>query len=54
MSKLTEIYPSAAQLVDAQIPWVILGHSERRTIFGETSDLVAEKTAAALSTGLSA
>ncbi|KAG6900453.1 hypothetical protein C0993_010500 [Termitomyces sp. T159_Od127] len=37
-----------AQLVDAQIPYVILGHSERRTLFHETSELVAQKTRAAL------
>ncbi|KAG6887292.1 hypothetical protein C0995_016372 [Termitomyces sp. Mi166 len=39
---------SPAQLVDAQIPYVILGHSERRTLFHETSELVAQKTRAAL------
>jgi triose-phosphate isomerase len=44
---------SVAQLKDASIPWVILGHSERRSIFGETDDLVAQKTSAALETGLS-
>jgi len=45
-----EISPS--QLVDAGIPYVILGHSERRTIFLESSELVAKKTKAAISSGL--
>jgi len=44
---------SPAQLVDAEIPYVILGHSERRTLFHETSELVAQKTKAALDAGLS-
>ncbi|KAH9829853.1 Triosephosphate isomerase [Rhodofomes roseus] len=44
---------SPAQLVDAQVPYVILGHSERRTLFHETSELVAQKTKAALEAGLS-
>ncbi|KAF9067925.1 Triosephosphate isomerase [Rhodocollybia butyracea] len=44
---------SPAQLADAQIPYVILGHSERRTIFHETSEIVAQKTRAALDKGLS-
>jgi len=44
---------SPAQLVDAQIPYVILGHSERRTLFHETSEEVAQKTSAALAKGLS-
>ncbi|KAG2159378.1 Triosephosphate isomerase [Suillus bovinus] len=39
---------SPVQLVDANIPWVILGHSERRTHFGETSEFIAQKTKAAL------
>ncbi|WFD40970.1 triose-phosphate isomerase [Malassezia japonica] len=43
---------SSAQLKDASIPWVILGHSERRTIFGEKDSDVAEKTKAALENGL--
>ncbi|KAF9004631.1 triose phosphate isomerase [Cyathus striatus] len=43
---------SPKQLVDAGIPYVILGHSERRTIFHETSELVATKTRAALDAGL--
>jgi len=45
-----EISPS--QLVDAGIPWVILGHSERRALFNESSKFVAEKTRAALDNGL--
>jgi len=44
---------SPAQLVDAGVPYVILGHSERRTLFHETSELVAQKTRAALDAGLS-
>ncbi|KAH7338391.1 Triosephosphate isomerase [Rhizoctonia solani] len=44
---------SPAQLADAGIPWVILGHSERRTLFGESDEAVADKTKAALDAGLS-
>lgn len=44
---------SPAQLVDADIPYVVLGHSERRTLFHETSALVAQKTRVAIDTGLS-
>jgi len=44
---------SPAQLADAGIPYVILGHSERRTLFHESSELVAEKTRVALDNGLS-
>ncbi|KAF4610288.1 hypothetical protein D9613_010670 [Agrocybe pediades] len=43
---------SPKQLVDAGIPYVILGHSERRTLFHETSALVATKTRAAIDAGL--
>ncbi|KAG8221473.1 Triosephosphate isomerase [Butyriboletus roseoflavus] len=43
---------SPIQLVDAEIPYVILGHSERRTLFHETSELVAKKTKAALDASL--
>jgi len=45
-----EISPS--QLIDAGIPFTILGHSERRTIFLETSKTVAKKTKTAISAGL--
>ncbi|KAF7324658.1 Triosephosphate isomerase [Mycena kentingensis (nom. inval.)] len=46
-------YNSPAQLKDADIPYVILGHSERRTLFHETNADVAEKTKAALASSLS-
>ncbi|KAF9223105.1 triose phosphate isomerase [Gyrodon lividus] len=45
-----EISPS--QLVDAGIPYVILGHSERRTLFHEYSEVVGHKTKAALDQSL--
>ena len=43
---------SAAMLLDMGCQYVILGHSERRTLLGETDDLVAVKTKAALAAGL--
>lgn len=43
---------SPAMLKDVGIEWVILGHSERRQVFGETDQLVAEKTEHALAEGL--
>lgn len=43
---------AAEQLRDFGIPWVILGHSERRLLMGESSETVATKTAYALSQGL--
>jgi len=43
---------SPAQLADTGIPYVILGHSERRSLFHESSAEVAQKTAAALQHGL--
>ena len=39
-------------LAEEKIPWVILGHSERRSIFQEADDHIAEKTVAALKNGL--
>ncbi|MGE0322522.1 MAG: triose-phosphate isomerase [Polyangiaceae bacterium] len=43
---------SAPMLLDAGCKWVIIGHSERRQLFGETDAGVAEKTHAALDAGL--
>ena len=43
---------SGAMLVDFGCRYVIVGHSERRTLFGDTSEIVAEKYAAALKSGL--
>ncbi|KAI0056153.1 triose phosphate isomerase [Artomyces pyxidatus] len=39
---------SATQLYNSGIEYVILGHSERRRLFHETSEFVAQKTRAAL------
>lgn len=44
---------SPAMLKDVGIDWVIIGHSERRNIFGESDELVADKVAHALEGGLS-
>ena len=41
-----------AMLVDLGCRYVILGHSERRTLYGETDALVNAKTKAALAAGL--
>jgi triosephosphate isomerase len=43
---------SAAMLASAEIKYVILGHSERRSLFGETDDVVLQKTLMALQAGL--
>ena len=43
---------SAAMLRDAGAAYVIVGHSERRNIYGETDQLVARKLALALEAGL--
>jgi triosephosphate isomerase (TIM) len=43
---------SAAMLVDLGCHYVILGHSERRHLLGETDELVYKKTLAALAAGL--
>ncbi len=45
-----EISPS--MLAEAGCRYVIVGHSERRQIFGETDEKVAKKTKAALAAGL--
>ena len=43
---------SAAMLVEFACSYVLVGHSERRTLFGETSEQVAAKYAAALQAGI--
>jgi triosephosphate isomerase (TIM) len=43
---------SAAMLASISVPYVILGHSERRQYFGEDGKLLAEKTDAVLKNGL--
>ncbi len=44
---------SAPMLADLGLPWVILGHSERRHVIGEGDDFTADKVVAALGAGLS-
>jgi len=43
---------SAAMLQSAGIPYVIIGHSERRTYYGETDAILAKKVDQALANGL--
>ncbi len=43
---------SCEMLVDAGCRWVIIGHSERRAMFGETDDTVNKKMKAAIAAGL--
>ena len=43
---------SAAMLADAGAKYVIVGHSERRTLFGETDALVRAKAETAIAAGL--
>jgi triosephosphate isomerase (TIM) len=43
---------TADQLTDAKIEWTLTGHSERRSLFGESDQDVALKTKVALENGL--
>jgi len=43
---------SGAMLADCGCRYVLVGHSERRSVFGETDDVVAQKYAQALKHGL--
>jgi len=43
---------SADQLAAADIPYVILGHSERRTLFGDTDEVIQTKVKQALTAGI--
>ncbi len=44
---------SAEMLADLGINWTLTGHSERRSLFGETDELVALKTKRAVEHGFS-
>lgn len=44
---------SGEQLRDFDVEWVLIGHSERRTLYGESNDLVASKLKKAQAIGLS-
>ena len=43
---------SASQLADMQCRWVLVGHSERRSLLGETDDVVVRKFESAQQCGL--
>lgn len=43
---------SPAMILDNGAQWVILGHSERRNVFGESDQLIGEKVKHALEAGL--
>ena len=43
---------SPAMIKDCGCEWVILGHSERRHVFGESDELIADKVVHALAEGL--
>lgn len=43
---------SPAQLLDAGCSWVVIGHSERRRLFGDSDEAVAKKLKSALKAGL--
>jgi triosephosphate isomerase len=43
---------SAPMLLESGCTWVIIGHSERRQLFGETNEGVRDKTVVALAAGL--
>ena len=43
---------AASMLLDAGATWVLIGHSERRQLFGETDDGVAAKVRRAFESGL--
>ena len=45
---------SSDQLKDFGIDWVIIGHSERRSLFGETNEEVSAKVTKAQAKGLNA
>jgi len=44
---------SPAMILDIGCKWAIIGHSERRNVFGESDQLIGEKCAHALAAGIS-
>lgn len=42
----------ASQLIDVGAKWTLTGHSERRTILGESDEFIAQKTKFALDNGV--
>lgn len=45
---------SAEQVADFDLKWTLVGHSERRTLFGDTDEVVAKKVGRAQEAGLNA
>lgn len=43
---------SGSMIADFGVKYVIVGHSERRSLYGETNEIVAKKTQSALNSGL--
>jgi triosephosphate isomerase len=43
---------SVEHIKDAGIEWVVIGHSERRSLYGETDEMCAKKLSLALEAGL--
>lgn len=43
---------SPVMIKDCGVEWVILGHSERRHVFGESDELIGQKVAHALESDL--
>uniref|UniRef100_A0A7S3MLH5 Triosephosphate isomerase n=2 Tax=Choreotrichia TaxID=141411 RepID=A0A7S3MLH5_9SPIT len=43
---------SAEQIIDFGLQWTLVGHSERRKLFGETDEIVAKKVARSQAAGL--
>jgi len=43
---------SSLHLKDQNIKWVLIGHSERRSLYGETDDIVSKKTKTAIDNGI--
>lgn len=52
MGSCVAVQIAPEQLKDLDVPWVILGHSERRSLLKESNEFVGEKTANALAHGL--